>query len=59
MARLAKKEAISSSDELWLDNEANIIDKERILEALESASDYEHRVARLMMTLLLAKLKHS
>ncbi|PPQ82456.1 hypothetical protein CVT25_007253 [Psilocybe cyanescens] len=41
------KEALSSSDELWLDNEANTIDEERILEVLETASNYEHGVAQL------------
>jgi len=45
--KLARKETISSSDERWLDNEANIIDEQRILETLESASDYERGVEKL------------
>ena len=45
--KLAWKETISSSDEHWLDNEANIIDEQWILEALESASDYERGFAKL------------
>ena len=40
-AKLAKREPISLSEELWLNNEANIVDEECVLEALESASDYE------------------
>ena len=45
--KLARKETISSSDEHWLDNEANIVDEQRILEALESASDYERGFEKL------------
>ena len=45
--KLAKKEPIPPSDEEWLDNEANVIDEERVLEALEAASDYERGVAKL------------
>jgi predicted RNase H-like nuclease (RuvC/YqgF family) len=45
--KLSQKETISSSDEHWLDNEANIIDEQRILETLESASDYEQGVEKL------------
>lgn len=45
--KLAWKETISSSDEHWLDNEANIVDEQRILEALESASDYERGFEKL------------
>ena len=40
-AKLARKETISSLDEHWLDNEANIIDQQCILDTLESASDYK------------------
>ncbi|KAF8236202.1 hypothetical protein L208DRAFT_1129503, partial [Tricholoma matsutake] len=39
-ARLARAETISSSDEHWLDNDANTIDKQHVLNTLESASDY-------------------
>jgi len=45
--KLSRGEAISPSDEQWLDNEGNTIDKERILEVLESAPDYERAVAKL------------
>jgi len=40
-AKLARVETISSSDEHWLDGEANTIDKQCVLDALESASDYD------------------
>ena len=40
-------EAISPSDKQWLDNEGNTIDEECILEALESAPDYNKAVAKL------------
>ena len=46
-AKLARAETISSSDEHWLDNEANVVDEQRILDALESASDYERGFGRL------------
>ena len=46
-AKLARKETISSIDERWLDNEANTIDERRVLDALETVSDYERGVARL------------
>ncbi|KIJ97724.1 hypothetical protein K443DRAFT_9677 [Laccaria amethystina LaAM-08-1] len=46
-AKLAKREPISTSDKLWLDNEANMVDEERVLEALESASDYEQGILKL------------
>ena len=40
-AKLAKREPISLSEELWMDDEANIVGEACVLEALESASDYE------------------
>ena len=46
-ARLARAETISSLDEHWLDNEANTIDEERDLDALESALDYEQALEQL------------
>ena len=46
-AKLSRKEAISSADEQWLDNEANISDEQRVLDELEAASDYERGLARL------------
>ena len=45
-ALLSQKKAISSADELWLDQEANLVDEEVIV-ALENASDYEQAVGRL------------
>jgi hypothetical protein len=45
--KLSRGEAISPSDEQWLDNEGNTIDEERVLEALESAPDYEKAVSKL------------
>ena len=46
-AKLKRSETISSADEQWLDNEANIIDEQCVLEQLESASDYERGVTHL------------
>ena len=46
-ASLAERKSISSQDEQWLDNEANLVDEQRILEALENASDYERGLQRL------------
>jgi hypothetical protein len=43
-AKLAQKESISSSDEHWLDHEGNTVDEQRVIEALEAASDYERGV---------------
>ena len=40
-AKLARAETISSSDEHWLDNEVKVVDEQRVLDALELASDYE------------------
>jgi hypothetical protein len=40
-ARLARAETIPSLDEHWLDNDANTIDEQCVLDTLESASDYE------------------
>jgi hypothetical protein len=46
-AKLRWKESISSADERWLDNEANTVDEQRVLDALESVSDYENRLQEL------------
>ena len=40
-AKVARAESISSLDEQWLDNEANTVDEQQVLDTLESASDYE------------------
>jgi hypothetical protein len=42
--KLAWGETISPSNEDWLDNEGNTVDKKHILDLLESASDYERGV---------------
>ena len=44
VAKLSRKEAISSSDADWLDQDGNTVDERRILDTLESASDYERAV---------------
>jgi len=36
-AKLARAETISSSDEQWLDNEANTVNEQQVLDTLESA----------------------
>jgi len=46
-AKLARAETISSSDKHWLDDEANTVDEERVLNTLESASDYERGLGHL------------
>jgi len=46
-AKLAQAETISSSDEHWLDNEGNTVDKQCVLDTLESASDYEQGIEQL------------
>jgi hypothetical protein len=45
--KLARKESISSSDERWLDNEANTVDEQCILDTLESSSNYEQGLEHL------------
>ena len=46
-AQLAEKKSISAKDEHWLDYDANLVDEQQVLEALESAPDYEQGFARL------------
>ena len=46
-ALLAKKKSISSADEHWLDNEANLIDEEVVVNTLENASDYDRAIGQL------------
>jgi hypothetical protein len=46
-AKLAEAKSISSEDEQWLDYDANLVDEQRVLEALEDAPDYEEGIARL------------
>ena len=38
---LAWKETILSLDEHWLDNEANTVGEQHVIDTLESTSDYE------------------
>jgi hypothetical protein len=38
---------ISESDEDWLDGEGNLVDKERVVQDLEEASNYERGLGRL------------
>ena len=45
--KLAKNEKISDDDEHWLDHEANTVDEQRVLDALEAASDYKKEIGRL------------
>lgn len=47
LAQLANRRPITSQEEHWLDNDANLIDEECILEALEKASCYERGFERL------------
>lgn len=46
-AKLSRKESISSSDERWLDHEGNTIDEQRVIDALESSSNYEQGLEKL------------
>ena len=46
-AQLAKRVSISSQDEKWLDHEANLVDEQWVLDALEKASNYESAFKRL------------
>ena len=46
-ATLAEGKAISSQDECWLDNEANLVVKQQVLEVLENASNYEEGLRML------------
>jgi hypothetical protein len=43
--RLAKKEKLS--DETWLDTAGNLVDEECVIDALDTASDFEQGVERL------------
>ena len=46
-AQLHVKKSISSLDEHWLDNKANLVDEQQVLDALENALDYERGCKRL------------
>ncbi|KAG6874357.1 hypothetical protein C0992_007832, partial [Termitomyces sp. T32_za158] len=47
LSQLLRKEKVSDIDENWLDNDANLVDEEAIIEFLDKASDYEHALAQL------------
>jgi ribosome assembly protein YihI (activator of Der GTPase) len=47
LERLNKKEKISAADEEWLDQGANHIEEDQLLDKLETVSDYERGLARL------------
>ncbi|KAG6871476.1 hypothetical protein C0995_004295 [Termitomyces sp. Mi166 len=53
------KETVSEVDEHWLDNNANLVNEEKVLELLETASDYECGLQRLnsQQKTLVEKLK--
>ena len=46
-AKLQQKEKLTDVDGHWLDNDGNVVDKQRVLETLEASSDYEQGFARL------------
>ena len=46
-AKLARAETILSSDERWLDGEANTVDEQCVLDTLQSASDYSQGLEQL------------
>ncbi|KAJ7442960.1 hypothetical protein FB451DRAFT_1437849 [Mycena latifolia] len=45
--RLKKEEKISEVDEAWLNNDANHVDEDVLIDTLENASDYECGLSRL------------
>ena len=47
LAMLKAKRMISKDDQDWLDGAANLVDEERVVEALESATDYDGAVHTL------------
>ena len=46
-AKLSRQESISSSDEQWLDNEANTVDEQCVIDTLESSSNYKQGLEHL------------
>jgi hypothetical protein len=44
---LSKKEKLSDTDEDWLDTGGNLVDEQRVIEELDTASDFERGVQRL------------
>jgi hypothetical protein len=43
-AKLSRNDTISSADEQWLDHDGNLVDEQRVLDRLESASDYDRGI---------------
>ena len=44
---LKANKVLTESDEEWLDGEGNLVDEERVVQDLQSASDYEMGLKRL------------
>ncbi|KAG6828173.1 hypothetical protein H0H87_002752, partial [Tephrocybe sp. NHM501043] len=44
---LAEQKSILSKDEAWMDHKGNLVDLEKVVDKLETASDYERCVERL------------
>ena len=44
---LAERKSISSQDKEWLDNDANLVNEQCVLDTLDEASDYERGLGRL------------
>jgi hypothetical protein len=44
---LSKKEKLSDADENWLDTDGNLVDEQRVIEELDTASDFERGVQQL------------
>ncbi|KAJ7485821.1 hypothetical protein FB451DRAFT_1169053 [Mycena latifolia] len=45
--RLKKEEKISEADEAWLDNDANHVNEDVLIDTLKNASDYECGLSHL------------
>ena len=58
--KLKARQPISDSDEEWLDNGGNLVDEERVVDALDNVSDYERGLERLNShdKLVVEKLKN-
>jgi hypothetical protein len=41
LSKLSNREQILSNDKTWLDNEANLVDEDTVINLLENTSDYE------------------
>jgi hypothetical protein len=51
--RLKKKESTSEADKAWLDNEANHVDEDAVIDSLENASDYKCGLTRRLLIISL------